>query len=317
MTPRRIAVVGSVNMDLVLRAPRMPQVGETLLGTSFCQVPGGKGANQAVAAARQGALVSMIGRVGADAFGLALRAALAADGIALDLLGTSADAPSGVAAIVVDNDGNNSIVLAPGANMQLGVADIDAARAAICAGELLVCQLEVPLAVVSHAIGLARQAGRAVLFNPAPVSPLPPGLLAQVDYLVVNETEAAQLTGIVPDGERAARRAALALLAQGAGAVLLTLGAQGVLVAVDGCVHAIGAVRVRAVDSTAAGDTFVGALAVALLDGLDPVGAAMRAQYAAALSVTRHGAQSAIPTRAEVDAFRAAHGDGAADTAQG
>lgn len=309
----RITVVGSVNMDLVLRTPRMPAPGETIAGHEFRQIPGGKGANQAVAAARLGGAVTMIGRLGDDAFGAQLRACLVADGIDVGHLGTQAGMASGVAGILVDDAGRNSIVLAPGANMALTADALAALAPAIESAELLVCQLETPLDAVTRAIGIAKGAGVTVVFNPAPMQALRPSLLALVDYLIVNETEASQLSGVEVLDAATARRAATRLLALGAGAVLLTLGAQGVLIAGQGghC-RLLDAVRVDAVDTTAAGDTFVGAFAVGLGQGLDMTAAADAAQYAAALTVTKLGAQTSIPNRREVDQFIASRAAAAA-----
>ncbi|MET3134525.1 ribokinase [Oxalobacteraceae bacterium GrIS 1.11] len=300
----RIAIVGSVNMDLVFRTPRMPAVGETLQGSDFHQIPGGKGANQAVAAARQGASVSLVGRVGADAFGAQLRACLASDGVDLSHLASQVEMATGVAGILVDDSGRNSIVLAPGANMALTVADVEAAAPTILAADLLVCQLETPLAAVTRAIEIARQGGVPVVFNPAPMQPLGRDLLALVDYLVVNETEACQLSGVAVLDRSTARLAATTLLSFGVGAVLLTMGEKGVFIAEQGASsRLIPAVPVAALDTTAAGDTFVGAFAVGLGRGLSVIEAGGAAQYAAALAVTRLGAQTSIPFRDEVEQF--------------
>ncbi len=302
MAAPRIVVVGSVNMDLVFTCERMPAPGETLAASSFRQVPGGKGANQAVAAAREGACVQLIGHVGDDATGEVLRRSLANDGIALEHLVSVAGTPSGVAGITVAADGQNSIVVAAGANACLSVGTVRALAGVIGDAQVLVCQLETPLAAVAEAIAIAREAGVTVVFNPAPVAPLAQlqGLLAQVDYLVVNETEAAELTGVEVNEAHSARRATRLLKAAGARAVLLTMGARGVCL--DGGAL-LPAIPVRAVDTTAAGDTFVGSFAVAIAGGMGMGEAAGRARYAAALAVLRPGAQCSIPLRAEVDMF--------------
>jgi ribokinase len=298
-TRPRITVLGSINMDLVFRTPRMPALGETMMGTAFRQVPGGKGGNQAVAAARQGAAVHFVGMIGDDGFGAEALRCLRAEGIATAGIGAAPELATGVAGIFVDDAGSNSIVLAPGANALLSVERVDAARPAIAAASFLVCQLETPLASVTRAIGIARDSGVQVVFNPAPAQQLPDALLAKVDYLIINETEAAQLTGIaVSDPDSAASAAAL-LRRRGAVTVLLTMGAQGVLVAAPGHQRFIAAVKVDVVDTTAAGDTFVGAFTVGLARGLSVDAATVEAQYAAAVAVTRLGAQSSIPTRAE------------------
>jgi ribokinase len=302
MNPR-IAVVGSINMDLVFCARRMPAVGETIKGHAFHQIAGGKGANQAVAAARMEARVAFVGSVGNDGFGTQSLRTLADEGIDLAHVVTVADMPTGTAGIFVADDGNNSIVIAGGANDLVSVAQIDAAADAIGTAQLLICQLETPLSTVAHAIGLAHRCGVPVILNPAPAQALEDALLRQVDFLVLNETEATQLSGIeVVDGA-SARRATQALQARGAGVILLTMGEHGVhLTTADGHEH-LHAIPVRVVDTTAAGDTFVGAFAVAIARGMSVRDAGNEARYAAALTVTRLGAQPSIPRRAEVEAF--------------
>jgi ribokinase len=295
----RIAVIGSINIDLVWRTPRMPALGETITGTEFRQIPGGKGANQAVAAARQGAAVSFIGVVGSDRFGEGALRCLVDEGIGIADVTTASGMPTGTAGIFVDADGGNSIVLAPGANAMLSVPHVEAAAATIAAAGFLVCQLETPMAGVVHAFELARQSDVRIVFNPAPVQPLSDAMLACVDYLIVNETEAAQLSGLEAGDEVGALRAAKKILQRGVGAVLLTMGERGVLVATADHKLFIAAVVVPVVDTTCAGDTFVGAFTAALARGLDIADAAIEASYAAALAVTRIGAQTSIPTRAE------------------
>jgi ribokinase len=299
-----IAVVGSLNMDLVVRIPRMPLPGETLTGSDFRTIPGGKGANQAVAAARMGARVSLIGCIGADAFAAQLREGLAADGIELDHLSAVHDAPTGVAVILVDAASQNFIVLAPGANATLTPQSIDRASAAIEQAQMLLCQLETPLPAVQHAIEIAHRHHKPVVLNPAPARPLSGELLAQVDYLVPNETEAALLSGIEVSDNASAENAAQRLRSQGAKVVLLTLGAKGVLIADGDTTRLLPAPAVKAVDTTAAGDTFVGAFAVGLLEGLPLPDAVMFGQRAAAISVTRFGAQTSVPYRHEIDRFK-------------
>ncbi len=301
----RITVVGSVNMDLVFRTPRMPAVGETLHGHAFCQVAGGKGANQAVAAARQGAEITFIGAIGDDNFGVSSRQSLGAEKIDLTYLTTSTGIATGVAGILVDDSGNNSIVVTAGANATLSVAHIDAASAVIAATQFLICQLETPLPTVTRAIELAHAHGVRVIFNPAPAQALPDTLLAMTDYLVVNETEASQLSGIEVTGQDSARQAAQALLGRGALAVLLTMGEHGTMIADKNGDQFIPAISVDVIDTTAAGDTFVGAFAVGLANGLTLYHASVEAQYAAALAVTKLGAQTSIPTRQEVLEFMA------------
>ncbi|MFI6149786.1 ribokinase [Streptomyces sp. NPDC051109] len=293
-----IAVLGSTNMDLVAYVPKAPRLGETVTGREFRTVPGGKGANQAVAAARSGGEVVMIGAVGADGFGVRLRSALTAAGVETAALRT-VEGASGTAHITVDDEGGNSIIVIPGANGSVtGLEAGDAAR--IGAVDLLLLQLELPMEAVLAGAAAARAQGVRTVLTPAPARPLPRELLELVDLLVPNEHEAAALTGFTdPLG------AAEALLRE-VPEVVLTLGAAGVLYAARGRKPlAVPALPVRAVDTTAAGDTFVGALAVALGEGR-PMPEALRwASAAAALSVQRPGAQDSMPTRAETDAFAA------------
>lgn len=302
----QICVVGSVNMDLVFRTPRMPAVGETLHGHEFRQIPGGKGANQAVAAARQGADVRFIGAVGDDGFGDFSQQSLSADGISLTHLSRIPGVATGVAGILVEDNGSNSIVLAAGANASLTPAHIDAAAADIRSAQILLCQLETPLNTVTQAIATARAAGVKVILNPAPAQDLSPELLAQVDYLILNETEAGQLSGIAVTDNASAQAASEKLMAMGVGQVLLTMGGHGALITQPGHSQFIPAIRVDVVDTTAAGDTFVGAFAVGIANGLSLLEASQEAQYTAALTVTKLGAQTSIPQRAEVLAFMAA-----------
>ncbi|MBI3229575.1 MAG: ribokinase [Burkholderiales bacterium] len=299
-----ITVVGSVNMDLVFRTPRMPVLGETISGREFREIPGGKGANQAVAAARQGGAVFFVGCVGDDGFATRSLASLQQDGIDTSAIRQVANCATGVAGIFVEDQGGNSIVLAAGANAELSIADIDAASSRIAHSKLLICQLETPLATVRHAIALAASQQVAVMLNPAPAQDLDDALLAQVTYLIVNETESAQLSGIAVTDQASAEQAAQKLLQRGVKAVLLTMGEHGVLVADSSGCRAFKGISVEVVDTTAAGDTFVGALAVGLANGLSLDQAAMDAQYAAALTVTQLGAQSSIPSLAQVQAFK-------------
>ncbi|QDY76278.1 ribokinase [Streptomyces qinzhouensis] len=290
-----IVVLGSTNMDLVAYVVRAPLRGETVTGREFRTVPGGKGANQAVAAARAGGNVAMIGAVGSDAFGRHLRHTLEASGVDTDLLHT-ADGPSGTAHIVVDDEGGNAIVVVPGANgtvTALGPGD----ETLIATADTLLLQLELPLSVVVEGAAAARRHGVRTVLTPAPARALPPELLAATDLLVPNEHEATLLTGLT-DPEAAAG----ALLAQ-VPEVVVTLGARGTLYANrDGARIHVPAPRVTAVDTTAAGDTFTGALAVALGEGR-PVEQALRwASCAAALGVRREGASTSMPYRPEIDA---------------
>ncbi|MFG2978597.1 ribokinase [Streptomyces sp. NPDC048331] len=291
-----IAVLGSTNMDLVAYVPKAPRLGETVTGRAFRTVPGGKGANQAVAAARSGGEVVMIGAVGADEFGVRLRSALTAARVDTAALRT-VEGASGTAHITVDDEGGNSIIVIPGANAAVtGLEAGDEARIA-AAGSLLL-QLELPLTAVLAGARAARAHGVRTVLTPAPAQALPADLLAATDLLVPNEHEAAALTGLTDP-----LQAAEALLSQ-VPEVVITLGAAGALYAARGAEPlTVPAPRVRAMDTTAAGDTFVGALAVALGEAR-PMPAALRwASAAAALSVQRPGAQDSMPTRAETDAF--------------
>ncbi|HVK54684.1 MAG TPA: ribokinase [Burkholderiales bacterium] len=296
----RIVVVGSVNMDLVARVPRMPLPGETLTGSDFRSIAGGKGANQAVAAARLGADVSLIGRIGTDGFGARLRNLLEKDHIALPHLYSCDGIATGAAIIMVDSAGENCIVLTPGANAALTKDDIDQAASSIEQADVLICQLETPLPTVRRAMQIAKVHGTRVVLNPAPAQSLPASDLALVDYLIPNETEAGLLTGITVVDLASAKAAAARLREQGPKAVLLTLGPKGVLIADENGARHIPAPQVTAVDTTAAGDTFIGGFTVALAEGLSLVEAAQFGQRAAAISVTRFGAQTSIPNRDEV-----------------
>ncbi len=299
-TGKPIVVVGSLNMDLVMRTPRVPVGGETLTGHEFSTLPGGKGANQAVACARLGSRVRMIGQVGDDGFGKTLRDGLAADGIDVSGVRTSSVAGTGVAMILVEDIGQNRIVLAAGANGALTAADIDAQASVIEGAALLVVQLEVPLPVVQQAIAIAHAAGVAVLLNPGPAAPLPEAIWPQIDILVPNESEAALLAGIPVSDAASAGAAAQIFRQRGVGCVLVTLGAQGVAVIDAAGERHLPAQVVKAVDTTAAGDTFIGGLAAGLVEGMSVDAAAALGQSASALCVTRHGAQPSIPYRREI-----------------
>ena len=305
----RSVVVGSVNMDLVVGAPKIPAPGETVIGGDLQTFPGGKGANQAVAAARLGAQVAMVGRVGDDAFGAQLKQTLENDGVDLAYVQNTAVTPSGVALIVVDAAGQNSIVVASGANMRLTPADVEAAAPAIRAADVLVLQLESPLETVQRAAELARAHGVTVILNPAPARPLLPELLALVDVIIPNESETAALTGLPVTSADELTAAADRLRAQGVGMVILTLGARGALLATAGGVRRFPAFPVdQVVDTTAAGDAFVGGLATAVAEK-QPLDAAIAwGNAAGALAVTRAGAQPSLPTRAAVEALLNATG---------
>ncbi|MFQ5858990.1 MAG: ribokinase [Anaerolineae bacterium] len=296
----KITVVGSLNIDLVVRAPRFPGPGETIAGHDFHTIPGGKGANQAVAAARQGADVSMVGRVGDDAFGQRLRETLRQDGVDTRHVTADPQAPTGVAVIAVDEAGENRIILAAGANGRVSPADVNAATSAIAQADVLVLQLEVPLPAVMRAIEVARENRVAVILNPAPAQPLPTELLASIDYLIPNESEAALLAD--SDASRP-EQAAQALRSAGVRSVIVTLGEQGALLVDSTRNRSVSGFAVSVVDTTAAGDAFVGAFAVALAEGQSAMAAVRWANAAGALATTVLGAQPSLPTHAAVAEF--------------
>jgi ribokinase len=285
-------------MDLVVRTPRHPQVGETILGNDFQTFPGGKGANQAVAAAKLGCLVKMIGRVGQDSFGDQLIMAVAGSGVDTTYIRKESRASTGVALITVDEDGQNTIVVASGANWRLTPEDVTAAEDAFYGASVLLLQLECPLNTVGHAIQVARKNRVQVVLNPAPAQMLDAELLERVDYLIPNQTELALLAG-----QESVQAAIEVLRTHGVKRIVVTLGERGALVVADGVQELIPTFRVPVVDTTAAGDAFAGAFAVALSEGLSIHEAAIWGNAAGALAVTRAGAQPSLPTRQEFDAF--------------
>lgn len=292
-------------MDLVVRMPRIPRPGETLLGGVFTTIPGGKGANQAVAAARLGAQVSMIGCVGDDAFGKEMHAALVSEGINASHILVRPQAATGVALIQVDSQGQNSIAVASGANFLLTSADVESAMQTIGQFDALVMPLETPLETIYTAARIASSIGAKVLLNPAPAQVLESGLLQMVDVLLPNEYEIGLMTDIPVQNSSNIRESAEKLVSMGVKNLIVTMGNQGALF-FDGKTNKttlIPACRVQAVDTTAAGDCFVGALAVGLCEGKDLSTAAEFASAAAAISVTRAGAQPSLPYRSEVEQF--------------
>jgi len=293
----RVVVVGSSNTDMVAAAPRLPRPGESVAADRFYTAAGGKGANQAVAAARAGARVTLVARVGDDDFGRRAIAGFRKEGIDCRWITRDPEAPSGVALIVVDREGENLIAVALGANMRLSPQQVEQAAPAIERAGALVVQLEVPLAAVRRAVEIAHRASVPVILNPAPAprKPLPRALLGKVAYLVLNETELEAIGG--PDRQAAAAR----LLGAGVGCVVLTLGKRGALV-FDGSARPrrVPAFRVRSVDAVGAGDAFVGTLATFVAEGRGLEEALTLASAAAALSVTRRGAQPSLPQRAEI-----------------
>lgn len=303
-----VVVVGSVNMDLVAHAARLPAPGETLIGEAFAGTPGGKGGNQAVAASRLGAEVALIGRVGMRQHGQDLLKALEAERVHVQAIRRDEAAWPGVAVIMVASEGGeNAIVVVPGSNADLDAADVEQGRALLRQAKVVVAQLEVPLAAIQRAFEIAREGGVTTVLNAAPAQDLPSGLLALSDWLVVNETEALQLARAVAlpgdaDGIAIARATAAHLRTLGPRHVLVTLGGAGAWLLCDE--HPDGlhlrASRVDAVDTVGAGDTLVGGLAVGLAEGLVPARAAALGQLAAALAVSRTGVQQAMPHRSEL-----------------
>ncbi len=298
MSARRIFVVGSLNMDLLQAVSRMPAPGETIAGSELEISPGGKGANQARAAARLGAPVVMVGKVGDDSFGQQLRAALESDHVKVGKLLQSEKA-TGAAIVLLLPNGENSIIIAPGANGDLQPAEVTEALSLLEAGDLLLCQLETPIETVTAALKLARNKGAISILDPAPARELPADLLRSVDILTPNEGEAAQLT---PSGDIHA----LAELT-GGGTVIIKRGSAGCVALAEGQTLTVPAFPVTAVDTTAAGDTFNGALAVALLRDYPLENALRFASAAGALCVTRKGAGNSAPTLQELEAFLERH----------
>jgi ribokinase len=301
----KVVVVGSSNTDMVVKVPVLPAPGETVLGGTFLRAAGGKGANQAVAAARLGADVAFVARVGNDSLGDGALRGFERDGIRTDWIVRDPDAASGVALIVVDGKGENMIAVASGANARLSPLDVDRAGEAFEGASVVLIQLEVPLSAVRRAAELGRRAGARVILNPAPACELDEATLSQVDVLTPNEGEAEAIGGIAVYDETSARQAASLLRRKGPICVMITLGSRGVLVAeADRPVTVIQGIPVKAVDATAAGDAFNGALACALAEGASVTEAARFANRVAALSVTRAGAQPSLPTREEVEGWR-------------
>ena len=298
-----IVVVGSINIDLVANAERIPVEGETVPGTDFQIHPGGKGANQAVAVARLGYPVAMIGRIGDDSFGAQLRRQLEDAGVDVSAVATT-PGTSGVAVIVVGKNGENSIVITPGANALLTPADIDANLALIQSAGLVLTQLEIPVPTVLHLARICARENVPLILDPAPAKEIPVELFHDVAWFTPNETEAAFFTGESDGSANGATPVAMArtLMDKGAKGVLLKLGARGAYIATrSGLEQLLGSFTVKAVDTTAAGDAFNGAFATGLLMDLAPVESARFAAAAAAVSVTRAGAQPSMPAISEVE----------------
>jgi ribokinase len=301
----RIVVIGSLNADLVQNVGRLPKLGETIVGGNLDTFSGGKGANQAYAASRMGAGVSMIGQVGNDGLGSALLESLRSAGVNTESVGLS-DRPTGAGVILVLPDGENVIVISPGANATV-TPEVAAERLSILnEGDYLLAQLEIPIESVERSLGVAKERGSTTMLDPAPARLLAPELLRHVDFLTPNETETATLLGepdLPMDNDSDVERAAAKLLALGPKTVVLKLGARGCLIAAEQGSHRVPGFKVDAVDTTAAGDVFNGAFATALAEGQAVPAAARFANAAAALSVTRPGAQNSVPSREEVNQF--------------
>ncbi len=302
-----ICVVGSANTDMIVRVPRLPGRGETVLGGDLVTAGGGKGANQAIAARRLGSEVVFVARLGRDALGDSALAAFAAEGLRTDFVARDAAAPSGVALILVEAGGENVIAVAPGANARLSPEQVRQAEPAIAACDVVITQLEVPLDAVRAALEAGRRAGVRTILNPAPApaAPLPDALYPLVDVLNPNRSEVAALTGLRADDVASAERAGRRLLERGVGGVVVTLGREGALVVAPDAVRPVPAYPVASVDATGAGDAFTAGLAVALAGGATLPEAAEYASAVAALATTRVGAQPSLPTAAEVQAFLA------------
>jgi ribokinase len=301
-TPR-IIVAGSLNMDLVANTSRLPLPGETVMGKSFCMVPGGKGANQAVAASRLEAEVIMIGSIGSDTFGQTLRTQLIEAGVDVRGITEVPGESSGIALINVDMEGRNSITVVPGANDALGPKEIADHLELILQADVVIVQLEIPLETVIRVVEVASEHNIPVILNPAPACPLPEHLLRQIYLLTPNETEASILTGIDIHDVDDAKRAARYLHDKGVKNVIITMGEKGSWVSTPAVDMLVPAHRVNVVDTTAAGDAYTGALGVAIGKGDSIVAAAKYAGVVAALSVTRAGAQPSLPTQSEVETF--------------
>ena len=299
----KLVVLGSVNADHVLQVPSFPRPGETLHGRGYSVIPGGKGANQAVAAARLGADVAFIACVGDDSFGINIRKAFCEDGINVDAVMIEKNKPTGIAMIQVADNGENSICLSAEANNCLTVSRLQPHHHLISSADMLLMQLETPVETIISAAETARQAQTKVVLNPAPAQPLPDNLLQLIDIITPNETEAEQLTGIKVTSMESAQQAADLLHGKGIKLVMITLGSQGVWISENGLGQQVKGFHVKAVDTTAAGDTFNGALLTRLLEGAGLADAIRFSHAAAAITVTGTGAQTSIPYRNTVDDF--------------
>lgn len=300
MAIKKILVIGSSNTDMVIKTRKFPSPGETILGGRFFMNPGGKGANQAVAARRLGGMVSFVGKIGDDIFGKQAMQLLEDEGINVDFVATDPQNPSGVALITVDANAENSIVVAPGSNGTLCAADFDRALSILDESDIVLLQLEIPISTVNYIAEVASGKGKKILLNPAPADQLSDDLLKNIYAITPNESEAELLTGIRATDLESAKMAAFVLKNKGIKVVIITMGAAGAFVLSDEYSGMVSAPKVEATDTTAAGDTFNGALAVALSEDMDLKQAVDFACKAASVSVTRIGAQSSIPYRKEI-----------------
>lgn len=297
----KIVVIGSSNIDMVVMTTHFPAPGETILGGEFLMNAGGKGANQAVAAARSGGEVAFIGKVGNDIFGKTSIGNIKKEGIDVSGISTDPGAASGVAQIIVDKKGENSIVVAPGANQKLNREDIDNADDQIRQADILLMQLEIPVDTILYAAKKAHKLGKKVILNPAPATPLPDELFECLYMITPNESETEMLTGIKVTDQLSADEAAKALKNRGVKNVIITMGSKGAYVYTDELKQIVAGFKVEAVDTTAAGDCFNGALAVGLGRGMDMIGSVRYANRAASIAVTRAGAQVSLPNRKEIE----------------
>ena len=297
----RIVVIGSCNTDMVINTERLPLPGETIIGGNFFMNAGGKGANQAVAAARLGGKVSFIAKVGNDHFGSRSIEQYKSEGIDVEHLLIDNDNPSGVALIMVDAKGENCIAVASGANAMLRTEDIDKAAGQIERGDIVLMQLETPLDTVEYTARIAKGMGKKVILNPAPALHLPDSLLKNLYMLIANETETEHISGITITDMESICRAADVISERGVENVVITLGSKGAFIKENGAYHKVPAIKVKAVDATAAGDTFCGALCVALAENKSILDAVEFANKCASVTVTRMGAQSSLPYRSEIE----------------
>ncbi|WP_321329397.1 ribokinase [uncultured Ilyobacter sp.] len=300
----KILVVGSINMDLVTRASKSPRIGETILGKDFKQIPGGKGANQAVAVARLGSDVSLIGMVGEDSFGDTLLSVIKKDGVDISGVGRCRDRSTGIATIVVDDDANNSIIVVPGANFEIEKEDIDANIKLYENSEIVVHQLETPLDIVEYSLKISKKLGKTTILNPAPAKAMSDEIIKNVDYLIPNETELELLSGVPVKTKEDILKACRKIMTKGVKKLIVTLGSKGAIYVDGEGSREFGVYKVDAVDTTAAGDSFIGGFTAALSKGESIEKAMDFATKVGAITVTREGAQTSLPTLDEVMNFK-------------